>query len=636
MSKAITSEEDATFLAAQIRNGNLDKEQTEKAFQMLTNWRDPDSAVSIPKKDTDDADVTPGMFASILGFPVDAVDRLITKPLINPIKSKLGFPVDPNADAGFGGSRFFADKSGDKGTDTFTQRVEEDMKKRGEKFEEIKEATTSGDQGYLEAAFQTAGDVGVGAAYDFFGQVLQSGFRGVGAVTPDFIEDPITTGAANAGNAFLGTDLGQRGLQAAMQGLDQWTSYAEENPRAARNIEAVVNIGLLAVPVKGKKVDVEVGGVPVKADSLNGGTWLTKVGQKIEESGLKTIAERRAVYVDDLILPKPTKAVLKLQVPRTSQSPIFQRKIYTLSPLERSIAEEVKKLPAVSPKKTYLDNYDAINTAIASKNSRLMSELRKNDVVIKQKAINAEILPAIKNIEANPMIVGNAELTANKLIAEVNRLISKMTDTGQELTASKLLDIRKQLDAWIRKQKGNKAFDPAQENALSSSLAEIRKALNETVAKAVPDVKVKKALKEQHLLLLAMDNVAPKAAEQASNRFMAAWKRFASKLPIRNELNASFALLSGVGGLGAAAIFAPTIQGMFGLGSAGYYGARIITSPRLRIEAGNILQAMDDLIKKTPSGKELLELKADRALIGSLFQPLFQPSNENPDEEKQK
>ena len=78
-------------------------------------------------------------------------------------------------------------------------------------------------------------------------------------------------------------------------------------------------------------------------------------------------------------------------------------------------------------------------------------------------------------------------------------------------------------------------------------------------------------------------------------------------------------------------MFAPAIQAAFGLGTAGYYGARAITSPQLRIAAGNILKGIDDLIKTTKDPQTLLVLRADRALIGSLLQP----SNGTSTEEEQ-
>tara|TARA_R110000744_G_scaffold369618_1_gene479895 strand:- start:109 stop:2004 length:1896 start_codon:yes stop_codon:yes gene_type:complete len=629
MNGQITNEEDALFLADQIKKGNLIGEKKEDAFKALELWSSSNNLdsenieeVSFPGREQLDEAVTPGMWARILGAPVD-VASMAMRP--------LGYNPDPEGVVA--SSEWWANKTGDKGSDSFERRLSDDLKRRGEKWEEIKEATSSGDQGYAEAVLQTVGSVGAGAAFDFFGQGLVSAGRGLSAITPDVIEDPITNAAADAGRAFVSTDLGQTGLQAAMQGIDKWTAFKEENPRAARNIESVVNIGLLAVPIKGKP-KVKVAGVEVKPSPLNGGTWLTEIGhggEKLIESGIKTATARRSAYIDDLILPKQTMPVLKNQVPRTQQTPILQSKIYTLSPTERAIAQEVKKVPTVSSKKTYLDNYDALNTAVASKNSTLMSELRANDVVISRRTVTEGLLPAIKTIRANPMIVGNAELTANKLVAEVSRLIAEMTGKGKKLTASGLLRVRKKLDAWVRKQKGDKAFDPSQENPLSFALAEIRGGLNATVAKVAPNVTVKKTLREQHLLLSAMNNIGPKAAEQSSNRLMAVWQRFANKLPMRSQANQSLALVVGVGGLGAAAMFAPAIQAAFGLGTAGYYGARAITSPQLRIAAGNILKGIDDLIKTTKDPQTLLVLRADRALIGSLLQP----SNGTSTEEEQ-
>src|SRR3990172_2008896 len=97
-------------------------------------------------------------------------------------------------------------------------RITETLK-AGERFQE-------GKQTLPETILQTGGQIAGG-----FTDIIM---KGIGAIIPDIIEEPIKTG--------LGKVAQTETAQKAIQGYQSW---AEKNPRAAADLEAVVNIASL-------------------------------------------------------------------------------------------------------------------------------------------------------------------------------------------------------------------------------------------------------------------------------------------------------------------------------------------------------------------------------------------------------
>ncbi len=86
----------------------------------------------------------------------------------------------------------------------------------------------------------------VGEGFGFLGDVLGEGVvRGIKAVTPDKVEEAIATKARE----ILSTPQGKTALQVLSQGVEDYEAWKGENPRAAANVEAVVDISSL-LPVE--------------------------------------------------------------------------------------------------------------------------------------------------------------------------------------------------------------------------------------------------------------------------------------------------------------------------------------------------------------------------------------------------
>jgi len=488
---------------------------------------------------------------------------------------------------------------------SFLERFQEDLDKRVAMNEEIMVAVQAGEQTVAEAMLQIAGKQGAGALMDFLGEVVISAGRGLAAITPDSIKE----GATGAAVAFMNTEIGQKGLNAATQSVEAYQQFRLENPRAARNIEAVVDIGLILFPVKAKLVAADSGAIG-------------RVGEKVAEKAVKQTAQSKKAFVDDLIKPKQTTAVRTEQVARTTEEGVLKSKQVALSPKEVAIAETVNKIPGVSTKKTLQGNHEAIQAELGKQANTLKSTLLKNDVPISRK----ELLDAGKviktNLKSNPLIVGDAEKSAVKIIRKMDDLVK-----ANKPTASGLLQARKELDVWVRSQKGSNIFDPKQENAISIALREVRESANALIAKKVPDVSVKESLRIQSNLYRAMDNIAPKAGDEAANVLLRAWQNTMRALPIRGEFNQLMALAFGVGGLGASAMFAPIFTKLVLTGLITYATGKAIMSATTKKGIALLLKQTDKAIKTATNPALIKQMRLDRALIVELLKSSNQTSN---------
>jgi hypothetical protein len=108
---------------------------------------------------------------------------------------------------------------------------------RAQKANEIFASTLKGDQSVSEAVTQAYGQ-GFASLGDLIGKGVGLIGEGVSRMTPDVIEDEVM----NQLGIFFDQPLMQAGKEAIAAGGEAWDQFSQENPRAARNIEAVVNI----------------------------------------------------------------------------------------------------------------------------------------------------------------------------------------------------------------------------------------------------------------------------------------------------------------------------------------------------------------------------------------------------------
>lgn len=478
--------------------------------------------------------------------------------------------------------------------DSFIERVQGDLESRRTEFIDVIEGALEGDQGIAETALQIVGKGIAGPIFDVVGEGLVSAFRAL----PDSIEQPLRDTATD----ILESEIGQMGLRRLQEGQEAYNAFAEENPRAARNIESVVNTALAFAPI-GQSVGAGVAGSGRK-------TFVSKVGEAVKARGTQQTQQKQSQFLQDLITPKQTAKVRAEQVSRTTEGGILKIKQVTPSAQEARVIAAVAKIPEVSSSKTLQGNFNAIQTANRNEAEFLKQALKENEIIFPRREFKAELKRATDRLKSNPLIVGDASKTAEKLITQMNKIVASNKSTG-----SGLLQARKEIDSFIRSQKGDKVFDPTLENALSIAVREIRQSTNDFLAKKAASVPVKESLSKQSNLFRAMDNIAPKAAEEAGTMISRTVQKLEGAVPLKGRLAADLALIGISGGAIATALTNPVLIGTAITGALAVKGARSAAAKRV---IGEMIKQVDKAIVNSP--RIAAELRADRAALLELIE----------------
>lgn len=484
----------------------------------------------------------------------------------------------------------------------FFSRVGEDLEKRyGMAKISAKEAAL-GKQTTSENILQTTGQV-AGLGMDVIGEGLVSAVKYLSDVTPDAIEEPVVKFAKESLSKIADSDIGRKGIEALSKGVETYQEFAKENPRAARNIEAVANIGLFLAPVPTGKTKA-----PAKE------TILGKIGTKLDDLAGEQVKKRKEAFVEKLLEPMTTKTIRQERVGRSIETGglLGGRKVVPTGK-EKAVADELLNIP-VSSKNTLLGNQNIIKSEISKEALNLEKELAKNNVLFPKREIKAKLRGVIDQLRTEqPLIVGDAAKSAERIYAKANQLLDQ-----NPANATGLLNVRKELDKFVKNAtktvSGKTAvFDEGgRETAIKIANQEIRNTLNDFLAEKATNVAVKQSLKKQSNLFRALDVVTPKAAEEAATRFGRAIESLSKIIPIKNETASLLALGAGGTAAGAVAAAAPIATA---IGATGYGGYKALTSVKGKKIAGRILNKLDDVIRKTKDKNVLNELKLNRAAI---------------------
>ena len=420
------------------------------------------------------------------------------------------------------------------------------------------------------------------------GSALRAGLRTAGGVarsvfTP-ILEAPVVKPALEkVGQAITKIP----GAEPTIQKLSEWSV---KYPEAAKDIENIIDItALTGLPAVTKPVGAVTGEVA------------TKAGRVLEESGLQAAKVAKESFAKELIMPLQTAAIKTKQVGRTSEigKGIFKRSVIEPDFFEKRAIAEISNIPEVSASKTFQQNYNIIKEYNVGLAKQLEDGINANNFIVSKKEILANLNRASANLSDNPVIVGDAQKTASKLITGAKKIIEKNEGTG-----AGLLKARKEYDSWVLSQKP-KAFDATAENAFSVANREIRQAMNDLLDAKAPDVGVKDSLRKQSALYDAMENIKPKAAKEADTAIMRAMDRVGAVLGVKNRLVQGVAAAVGIGGLGAASTFAPAVAVLGGAGFLTFKAGELVLKPEVRIAIGKLLQEAGHLLN--PEDKKILE-----------------------------
>lgn len=490
----------------------------------------------------------------------------------------------------------------------FADRLEAENIKRQDILINTKERFNRGEISLPETIGTLFAQVGIGSLSDILKQGFKSISAGVSAITPDVIEEPLDVAVAGAADvaseafdALIQTDIGKMGVEAFKAGGEMVAAFTQAHPREAEQLK---NIGITALAL----TPTPIKAVPIRTTAVG------RTGEALAERAVAQTARQKKDFVEDLIRPKQTAAVRKEQVGRTTEEGLLRTKVVAPSPEQARIAAEVDLIPDVDASKTLVGNFNAIKRANLAEAKTLKSLLKKNEVAIPKREFAAELERARERLLQNPTLVGDAAKSAVKVIDQMKRIVDKNPGT-----ASGLLKSRKELDAWVKTQKP-KVLDPQTESPLSLAVREVRQSTNAFIDAKATNVAVKDSLGKQSNLFTALENIAPKAADEATNVLTRAWQRVNDVVSNKASLTQALATVVGIGGLGAAAAFAPAIRDVLIVGGVTAGIGKAAFSPTAKKAMSVVLRGVDQAIKKTTNPKLLLDLKADRVAIMSLME----------------
>lgn len=393
----------------------------------------------------------------------------------------------------------------------------------------------------------------------------------VGQATSALTPDTLTDSAHDTANLLNKTDMGQKLGDMLLSGKNAVQSFSTNYPKATQALGDLANVASWSGGSEG------VSKIEGAGESLG-------LGDALYNSGKASKDAAHQQYIQDLILPKETPTVKADMATRTKQ--INGTNTYQPTPQEMQIASSVAAIPEVSKSNSYVKNLNLIQDANHQEAQALKQRLQANDVPISDDVIQNTLANVHQSISANPYISG---VDATKAATNVvNKALDIITSKPQ--TASSMLDARKELDAWVSRQKGDKAFNPALDSPITTAVQQVRQAMNGIVADAVPSADVRASLQKQSNLYHAAENIAPKAAGESATRI--------GRMMQNITPHSGVGKIAGAAGLGVAAEIVPHIPLSVAVPAAAGYGLyKGATAPSTRMALGKMLGVSTDALK---------------------------------------
>lgn len=451
-------------------------------------------------------------------------------------------------------------------------------------FAEYAEAGQDIISGIQTGAERAAGvEDGLVGGFKAAGHLLRTGLRTVGGVAKATFAPITEAPGIRQALEFTGEQVAKiPGVETLVSSLDE---LAKKHPEAAKDIQNVIDVSVLALGTKAQRP---------------AGTKLTTAGVRVEASGIRASMAAKQNFASKLVSPIETKAVKLATVGRTTEAGgFFKRDIVTPTRLEVLSAKEVARIPGISSRNTFQKNFNIVRDFNVVQANKLADDVAKYNFPIPKNVVIAQLDDAASSLKKSPLIVGDAEKTANKLLLKAKELVNSNSANG-----SGILKARKQFDNWVKTQKP-KVFDAKAENAFTIANERIRQTLNAVLDENAINLGVKDSLTRQSSLFRAMTNIGPKAAIEANSPLYRVLERVGRVLGIKSRAVQGIAAAVGIGGLGAAATFAPAVAVLGGIGFITYKAGKLVMSPQVRIALGRLLKESGHLMN--PVDKKIIE-----------------------------
>lgn len=463
------------------------------------------------------------------------------------------------------------------------------------------------------------GDV-IGAGYDVLGEGLVTAARGVGTVADvatapqRFLARAVgadreltdkmkpTEALKNLGRFAMDSKVGQAALERLAAGVDKWEEFEEKHPEAARDLQGLGNlISILPVSKAVRAGGREVQRLGVRSEAL---------GKKIGISAAKKVDEQTMTRATELAQPEMTFAVRRDEARRMVEGGVLRQRALDPSQYEQNVAQALARVPNFDPNATTLINLQSADRHIARLAKELDTQLARSNIAFPRREHVAHINRSLDHIKGSPFLVGDAQRSADKIVSAYVRILEKHPST-----AAGAMKARREFDQWYKgfRPKGLDASDP-RVNANDFVAQEMRRASNDFIASQADNVPVRELLQEQSLLFSAIDNMAPKAAREAGSALDRISDNVARAVSMRGRFSQTAGTIVGLGGLGAAATFAPVYTAVGGAGLVGYSGYRIAVDPRTHRSLSKTLQQINRVLPDTTGAERALLMETQREI----------------------
>lgn len=428
-------------------------------------------------------------------------------------------------------------KKPDIDPDSFLGRVGEKIGKRIEKVERGSEMYSEGEISYPEFALR-----GLGFAYGSLFDTVGEGVMSIlASLTPDEAEDFLQEQISAGASQLMSTDTAQEML----------SFYRELTPRQKDNIGDIFDVAMAGLPKTG-------------------------VAQKLTKSGIEGDKRQLAKSV----LPQTTVAkearVDEISLPKNMQKTARR---------EDQIVTTVLSLPGVTGSSSRKKLMGAINAETIRLTSQVKSSLAKQKMTMPKQSINSTVTKTFNDfLEQNTLYQNKKFATLRRDILDSYKDALKKYDGKPE----SLLQLRKDFDNNVKTTLGKDVH--ATDTAAREMTAAIRNSLNDTLEAIAPDEQIKAAMRRQHNLILAKQNLKANMAREGSKIDKAV--SFINQHPF-----VTAGALSGSGVYSRLVGSEPFSVGL--LGAAGVYGASRPATRRVLGAAGETLPVTQGMLYNT-------------------------------------
>lgn len=370
----------------------------------------------------------------------------------------------------------------------FLARVKERLSERGENI-----ANVASQIGAPETRFDPVQRVGLPSL------ALQTVGQASGGAL-DILGEGISSLATTAAEAFPEQAKALRGGIAALRSMD--IPFQSE---ATRDFSKALTSGAEGISALKETF-------PKQSGELGAATNILTLASPKKATRAKRISKARhksRAFTDDFVLENTTAKQRKLLAKRSTQ--VGKNVEVKLTPFERAMSMEVRKIKGISPKNTPLKNMNLMQTELGRTLKGLDKRLATSTV-----RVNREGVGNLIDVNVDKVLGGNRLLPrANKKELSDFMKITKDILGDYPNTPAGILKARRKFDELVAIEKPA-VFNTPSQKPLNDLVLSTRRIMNDVIDKSAPKLKVKESLAKSHRLITAIENVVPKAEKHIS------------------------------------------------------------------------------------------------------------------------